>query len=131
MSESQTTTLPLGARIVTMQRLRVGELKRVRDELLLVKESPTGEFPTVPEIQAMTKVVHAVVQISEPSLTLEQFTAEVDLLDFDEGMLQLAKLFTACVTKSGVKKLEGEGTGAPADAAASADVPSTSAASTD
>lgn len=132
MATSKTTTLPFGARLVTVPRLNVGALRQVRAELLLVRDSQLDDMPTIEEVDAMTKVVFVALQVTEPQLTLEQFTAEFDALDYDDGILEMSRLFAAVVSKSGINQglVTTAGEAAGAAESAIADVPSISVAST-
>lgn len=128
---SQNLRATIGGRIFALAPLKLGLLRRVKDDLVMVmtlfsRSRPGPEvwnamdnreqlaasiafLPNDAELTAVCNFVFASANRADPSLTRADFDALVDDLDADTGYPALVSACLAITLSSGVTQAEGEG----------------------
>jgi hypothetical protein len=126
-------TVRLGGRSFAIAPLRLGRMKRLRRELMLVLQakdmSPT-DLPDETVVDAYAALVTASIGAADPSLAPTELSAWIDDLEYFEGAADLAIAAVHVLRLSNGEPSEGEAAGPPASEA-STSMPSTSTGSTD
>lgn len=101
MQEGQKVTI--GEREFTFSPVTLGVMRR--HKLLgdfKIASQIKANVPTEEEVDAMLRILHASAQISEPTLSLDQFCEQgVDRLPFLEGVTAIARAIPVVLMLSG------------------------------
>jgi hypothetical protein len=93
----------VGHLALTINLLRLGQLKQVRDELVLVRAMGTlSDVPSDAQIEAMITLVYVSASLTDAVLTRERVAQAFNDLPFSAGLVALCNAAGAVLDQSGV-----------------------------